>query len=194
MQNNIRVKLAVFSILEGKLVIHGDNHLPVTDLKKRESLDSCVSELFDNATGNTLSDFYSEQLYTVDHPFSVVYFALIPHFQILNKVAVFKPINSHKFGHPDAEIVSYALQRLQCKIEYTNVVYSLLPDEFTLSELQTVYEAILNKKLDKRNFRKKMLSLGLLTSSGRKKKGVKARPAEIYTFKSRNPQIVKIFS
>ena len=56
-------------------------------------------------------------------------------------------------------ILSFALQRLRSKLEYTTIGFQLLPDEFTLSELQEFYEAILNRRLDKRNFRKKLLAM-----------------------------------
>ena len=94
----------------------------------------------------------------------------------------------------DRNIIKYAVQRLQWKIEYTNVVYSLIPFEFTLSRLQTTYEAILGKTLDKRNFRKKILSLGLLKKTGKILKGFKARPALVYGFRKRTPVMVKVFS
>ena len=93
----------------------------------------------------------------------------------------------------DKEIISYAVQRLQWKIEYTNVVYSLLPREFTLSELQLTYEAILGKELDKRNFRKKILFLKLLKDTGKKRTGTVARPASVYEFRKRSPVRVKVF-
>ena len=60
-----------------------------------------------------------------------------------------------KLGYDHNEIVATALERLRSRITYTNIVYGLLPKEFTLGELQKIYEIILGEKLDKRNFRKK---------------------------------------
>jgi 8-oxo-dGTP diphosphatase len=94
--------------------------------------------------------------------------------------------------HQEFSIISYAVQRLRWKIEYTNVVYSLLSREFTLSDLQKVYEAILGKFIDKRNFRKKILSLHFLQPTRKIKIG-RARPALFYTFKEKKPVIVNIF-
>jgi 8-oxo-dGTP diphosphatase len=74
-----------------------------------------------------------------------------------------------------------ALNRLRGKLEYTTVGFELLPKKFTLSDLQQMYEAILNKSLDKRNFRRKVQALGILRplkewqKTGRK-------PARLYSF------------
>jgi 8-oxo-dGTP diphosphatase len=95
------------------------------------------------------------------------------------------------FDH--ADIVTYAAKRLRAKLEYTNAAYSLLPREFTLSELQEVYEAILGKRFDKRNFRKKYLELGLIKPTGRKTAGGRQRPAALYSFKSHHPAELKKF-
>src|SRR3989344_3847150 len=90
-------------------------------------------------------------------------------------------------------IVSYALKRLQAKLEYTNAVYSLLPNEFTFNELQSAYEVILGKKLDKRNFRKKFLLLGLIKAMSKKYSGKRQRPARLFHFVNRKPTELKKF-
>ena len=76
-------------------------------------------------------------------------------------------------------ILDRALARLQLRLEYANLALEFLPDTFTLPELQGVYEAILNRKLDKRNFRKRLLAQGSLTPSGERRSGV-GRPAQLY--------------
>lgn len=78
-------------------------------------------------------------------------------------------------------ILAYALQRLRWKLEWTALGFLLLPEEFTLSELQRVYERVLNEKLDKRNFRRKFLELGILEETGHMSKG-DHRPARLYRF------------
>ena len=90
-------------------------------------------------------------------------------------------------------IITYALERLQSKLEYTNVVYSLLPRYFTFNQLQKTYEIILNKKLDKRNFRKKFMLLGLIKPTNKILKGERQRPAKLYRFISRKPAELKKF-
>lgn len=77
------------------------------------------------------------------------------------------------------QILERALLRLQIRLEYANLALEFLPDTFTLPELQVVYEAVLNSKLDKRNFRKRLLSQGSLTPSGERRSGV-GRPAQLY--------------
>ncbi len=90
-------------------------------------------------------------------------------------------------------ILGYAQARLQAKVQYTNVMWSLLPTTFSLSELQAAYEAVLGRGLDKRNFRKKILSLGLLRESGQKSKGVRHRPAMLFEFASHAPTAIEVF-
>jgi 8-oxo-dGTP diphosphatase len=78
-------------------------------------------------------------------------------------------------------ILSSALNRLRAKLTYSTVAYGLLPDRFTLSELQEVYEAVLGRPLDKRNFRRKVLALNFLEDTGEQRRG-SHRPAQLYRF------------
>jgi len=89
------------------------------------------------------------------------------------------------------EMARCALERLRSKVEYTNIVYALLPAEFTLSELQDLYETVLDRRLDRRNFRKKLGESGLLRALPRQRRGPH-RPATLYTFASRRPTPVRI--
>lgn len=89
-------------------------------------------------------------------------------------------------------IAAVALERLRAKIEYTNVAYSLLPHEFTLGELQRLYEVIRARPLDRRNFRRTILRSGLLKSLGRVRRGAH-RPAALYTFRHRTLKHVELF-
>src|SRR3989344_1167630 len=90
------------------------------------------------------------------------------------------------FDHND--IVHYAHQRLKSKLSYTNAVFALLPKLFTLSQLQDTYEAILEETLDKRNFRKKFLSLDLIQPTTEFHMNGAHRPAKLYKF---NTQILE---
>jgi len=83
------------------------------------------------------------------------------------------------------------LQRLRTKLSYTNIVYSLLPTEFTLADLQELYEVILHQPLDRRNFRRKILALGLLKALPKTRRGAH-RPATLYTFTRRSPMNVEV--
>lgn len=79
-------------------------------------------------------------------------------------------------------MASAAVERLRSKLGYTNIVRTLLPEEFTLSELQVAYEVILDRALDRRNFRKKLDAAGLLAAVGRRRRGPHP-PAELYRFR-----------
>ncbi len=151
---------------------------------------------------------YLEQLYTFDAPdrdprgrvVSVAYFALVPRDRLRIEPG---PATQHpslvpiaelpELAFDHAEIIRYAQGRIQSKLEYTNVVYSLLPASFTLSQLQGTYEAILCRPLDKRNFQKKFLSLDLIETTGEKTSGGQHRPAQLYRFKDTSPAELKKF-
>jgi 8-oxo-dGTP diphosphatase len=74
---------------------------------------------------------------------------------------------------------------LRHKIQYEPVGFELLPEKFTLTQLQHIYEAVLEKKIDKRNFRKKILRYGLLKELNQKQKGVSHRAATYFKFNKR---------
>ena len=80
------------------------------------------------------------------------------------------------------KIVASALERLRNKVNYTSAAFQLLPKKFTLSELQRAYEVILGQPLDKRNFRKKMLQLGILKDTRERQLEGRQRPARLYAF------------
>ena len=86
-------------------------------------------------------------------------------------------------------MVAYAVERLRNKLEYSNVAYSLLPAQFTLTKLQQVYEAILGEAMDKRNFRRRVVGLGIVRETGRSTKQGAHRPAMLYEFTSREPTV-----
>lgn len=151
------------------------------------------------------TDGYIEQLYTFDSTerdpreriISVAYFALVPISHISksksNEVALFpvKKLPTLAFDHKS--IIQYAIKRLRAKLEYTNAAYSLLPRYFTLAQFQKTYEIILDRKLDKRNFRKKFMLLGLIKSIGKTDTLTPHRPARLYQFISRRPSELKKF-
>jgi len=148
-----------------------------------------------------VSDVYLEQLYTFGDPhrdprtrvITVAYFALVSSDRLLIEAATdasevrwfsIKALPQLAFDH--SRIIEYAVSRLKYKLEYTSVGFQLLPEEFTLSDLQKLYEIILEKKLDKRNFRKKILSLSILEETGKKIMRTLHRPAKLYKFSYKN--------
>ncbi|MEK7628294.1 MAG: NUDIX domain-containing protein [Patescibacteria group bacterium] len=90
-----------------------------------------------------------------------------------------------KFAYDHDEVLVVALERLRAKIAYTDLMRHLMPKEFTLTELQSAFESILGRGLDKRNFRKKVLALNLVEGTSKKTKGGAFRPAELYRFGKR---------
>ncbi len=177
--------------------------LPGGFLLKNESSANAAKRALREKAG--VKNVYTEQLYTFDAPHrdprgrvvTVTYFALVNKNKIrLNdeehmKLESTKKLPILAFDHKN--IVRYAIERLRYKLEYTNVVYSLLPEAFTLSDLQKVHEVILNRTLDKRNFRKKFLSLGLIAATKKKLSGGRQRPAKLYRFRTHKPTQLKRF-
>jgi len=91
-----------------------------------------------------------------------------------------KELPSLAFDH--GEVVSYAHQRLRYKIEYSPAAFSLIPPKFTLRDLQLVYEAVLGRAVDNRNFRKKFLNTGVLQELDETTQETSFRPARLYSF------------
>ncbi len=87
-----------------------------------------------------------------------------------------------KLAYDHDEILAAATERLRSKLSYTNIARYLMPRAFTFSELQRAYESVLGHVLDKRNFRKRFLSLGLVRATGKKRKEGAQRPAELFAF------------
>lgn len=195
MNTSVIVKLVIISVFENNLNIFltDKNELPFEKVGSNTTLEQTVENIFSKTTNLSIKNYYFEQLYTINNKetsqVTIVYYLLMPPLDNL----VWKRVNKIQKNIADFSIISYAKQRLAWKIEYTNVVYSLLPQEFTLTNLQKVYEVILDKNLDKRNFRKKILSLKFLQKLKIRKIG-NARPAMIYAFKDKKPITIKIFS
>ncbi|MFA6588595.1 MAG: NUDIX domain-containing protein [Patescibacteria group bacterium] len=167
-------------------------------VKPMESVEAAARKQLALKTG--VKNIYLEQLYTFGEvkrdPFgrvvSVAYFALIPSDSVTlhttkeyADVRWFPVKKLPALAYDHAKIIDTAVRRLQSKMGYTNIVCNLLPKAFSLSELQGVYEIILNKHFDKRNFRKKILSLKLVKPMGKKREGEANRPAQLYTFANR---------
>ena len=158
--------------------------------------DSANRHLKDKAKINVS---YLEQLFTFSaikrdprgRVVSVAYFALVPAFDSLPDIASdarWVPVNEvATLAYDHNEVLLTAITRLRTKLTYTNLAYNLVAKEFTLSELQSVYETVLETELDKRNFRKKLLQHDIVVGTGRKRTGEANRPAELYHFKTTTP-------
>jgi 8-oxo-dGTP diphosphatase len=181
----------------------GEWALPGGFIKMDEDLEQSARRELREETG--IEDIYLEQLYTFGAPqrdprervISVAWYALIPSSQLaLNATTdaddaqwfAMDELPDLAFDH--AEIVRLAHQRLVDKTDYSTLAFQFLPGEFTLQELQQVYETILLKTLDRRNFRKWVLSLELIEETGQMRRAGAHRPAKTYRVKA--PKTVKI--
>lgn len=164
-----------------------------------EALGRVVKEKIGLDMASSLGFF--EQLVTVDtvardprgHAVSVVYIGCGYDFDFTETSHIHKfwPVDdlpTVAFDH--AEIIEYARTRLASKLSYSNAVSGLLAPEFTLTQVQTAYEAVLGRVLDKRNFRKKFLSLGLITETGGLWSEGAHRPAKLYRFNSSSLELL----
>ncbi|MEO6536220.1 MAG: NUDIX domain-containing protein [Candidatus Paceibacterota bacterium] len=97
-----------------------------------------------------------------------------------------------KLAYDHDEILSVGTKRLRSRLTYTTLISKLMPEEFTLTELEVAYECILKAGLDKRNFRKKILKLDVLKESPYKRSGDKHRPAQFYSFVSKKVHEIEV--
>lgn len=95
-------------------------------------------------------------------------------------------------GYDHGMIIKTAVGRIRGKLQYSNVACHLLPGVFTLTQLQRVYEGVLGRKLDKRNFRRKFQSLGVIAGVGGKETATAHRPAKLYQFVSKKYQEIEL--
>ena len=204
----VSVDVVIFTILNEQLHVllvrresdpfQGMWALPGGMIRANETLEDAARRQLQQKTG--VRDVYLEQLYTFGDPgrdprmrvFTVAYYALAS----ADTVRTSEP-EEHRgiswwpveqlvptaFDH--GQIISYALTRLRNKLDYTPVGIELLPEQFTLSELQKVYEAILGNPIDKRNFRKKIRGKDWLAKGEGTRRSGPHRPAQLYRFVER---------
>ena len=169
--------------------------LPGGFVNMDEGLDEAVRRELEEETG--ITRLYLEQLYTFGAPkrdprervISVAYYALVKladhavrAASDARNVAWFPVADLPELAFDHEEIVEMALKRLKGKIRYEPVGFELLPEKFPLSDLQHLYETLLEQPLDKRNFRKKILGMGLLADTGDIQQDVAHRAARLYRF------------
>ncbi len=171
--------------------------LPGDLVRVDEDLRDAPKRILKELTG--LQDVYLEQVHTfgkVDrHPLgrviTVGYYSLVnmdnlkPRAaSIASKVKWFDVFELESLPFDHFEILQKCIRRLQNSVREMPIGFELLPERFTLSDVQDLYEAVLNKNLDKRNFRKKFLSMGLLIDVKKYQTGVAHRPAKLYKFET----------
>jgi 8-oxo-dGTP diphosphatase len=198
--DKLEVRVVIFSLRENALQALLARsarspawELPGVPVQIDQSLEEAASQCLGHFIG--LHEAYLEQLYTYGQPqrdpsqrlISVVYFAILPADAATlpsaqPEASWFSIESLPELILDHGEIVGYALRRLRYKLEYTAVGFELLPENFSLTELQHTYELILGEKLDKRNFRRRILQAGVIepTQESRSSEG---RPARLYRYR-----------
>lgn len=205
---SVTVDLLLFTIEDEELKIllikrkewpfEGMWALPGGFVQMDESLDQAAKRELREESG--VKNVFLEQLYTFGEPkrdprtrvITVAYYALAASEEWnlkastdASEVGFFSVKELPELAFDHKEIVEYGIDRLRSKLGYSNIAFGLVPEEFSLTNLQKVYEIILGKNIDKRNFRKKILSTGLLSPTTHKQMKGAHRPALLYKFSSR---------
>ncbi|MEI1280439.1 NUDIX domain-containing protein [Leptospira venezuelensis] len=197
--------LKILIIQRGLNPFRGHWALPGGFVRIDETIDEAATRELQEETG--LKNIFLEQLYTFgqidrdprERVVSVAYYALVNLQSYPLRAssdaekAIWRNVKDlPKLAFDHDKIVAVALNRLQGKVRYQPIGFELLPRKFTLTQLQRLYEIILEKDLDKRNFRKKILQFDILESTDEFEKNVSHRAALLYQFnKSKYERMVK---
>jgi 8-oxo-dGTP diphosphatase len=188
-------ELQVLLIKRGLAPFRGRWALPGGFVRVEETLDEAARRELEEETG--LKDVFLEQLFTFgdvkrdprERVVSVTYYALTKpaaHTTVASTDAAearwfpVSAVSALAFDH--ATILAAALERLRGKLAYQPIGFELLPTKFTLTQLQRLYEAVLGTSVDKRNFRKKVLSFELLLPLDETYRDGAHRPAQLFRF------------
>ncbi len=187
--------MSVLLVRRGEEPFKGSWALPGGFVREEERLEDAARRELVEETGITLS--FLEQLYTFGAPerdprgrvITVAFYALVQELEQPPLVATgdaaeaqwFTEHKLPKLAFDHASILKLARTRLQGKVSWQPIGFDLLPRLFTLSALQRLYEVVLKRPLDKRNFRRKVLALGLLVETDQLRRGP-GRPAKLYRF------------
>ncbi len=204
----VTVLVVIFTVVDGALQVlliersappaEGCWAIPGGALQHGESLEQAASRKLAEETGVT--DVFLEQLYTFgdldpspqDGSVAVSWFALVDSSRVrLARRTVWRPAwwnlgETPPLAFDNERAIEVARTRLINKLQYTDAAYSLLPARFTMRELQEVYEAILGRPLDKRNFRRRLLATDFITPTSERRSDGRHRPAQLYRFGSRS--------
>ncbi|MHA3772921.1 NUDIX hydrolase [Verrucomicrobiota bacterium sgz303538] len=197
-------ELKVLLIRRGLKPFKGQWALPGGFVRLDETLDDAARRELMEETG--LKNVYLEQLYTFgaidrdprERVVSVAYYALVKSAEHpaagatdASEAGWFPVADLPTLAFDHREILKTALERLRGKVRYEPIGFELLPPKFTLSQLQHLYEAVLQTEVDKRNFRKKILSMELLVPLDEQVRTGAHRPAQLFRFDTRKYQALK---
>jgi len=186
-------QLKLLLIMRAGKPCKGQWALPGGFVQLQEDLESAARRELSEETG--ISGVYLEQLYTFgavdrdprERVITVAYYALIPSNRIVLQAATdaeavgwFSMGDLPALAFDHQTIVDMAQQRLAAKLDYSTIAFQFMPKEFTLGELQDVYETILCEEMDRRNFRKWVLALERIEETGGERREGAHRPARLY--------------
>ena len=190
----VDVRIVLLTVHDGALFVaalpDGDGwQLPRGVPLPAMPLDSAARLLLGETTG--LHDDYLEQLYTLHTNNNGKWIVLISYLAIIasgsglpGTDATWLDTRANGFSEIDRMVLDYAVVRLQAKLGYTTIAFHLMPERFTLTELQDVYETVLAMELDKRNFRRRIIASGMLEPTNEKRRDGSHRPAQLYRFRA----------
>lgn len=205
--HEITTDVVIFTIKDNKLQVllvkranepfKGRWAIPGGFIRLSENLDDAALRILKEKTN--VDNIYLEQLYTFGDPLrypssrviTCAYFALIrsddiklsfDNTQSITEVQWHEVYNLPTLAFDHKEIIEYSIKRMRERLEFCPIAFQLLPEKFTLTELQKSYELILDMKLDKRNFRKKVLTGSVLKELNEYTKIGSKRPARLYSF------------
>ena len=205
--HEITTDVVIFTIKDNKLQVllvkranepfKGRWAIPAGFIRLSENLDNAALRILKEKTN--VDNIYLEQLYTFGDPLrypssrviTCAYFALIrsddiklsvDNSQGITEVQWHEVYNLPTLAFDHKEIIEYSIKRMRERLEFCPIAFQLLPEKFTLTELQKSYELILDMKLDKRNFRKKVLTGSVLKELNEYTKIGSKRPARLYSF------------
>ena len=177
--------------------------LPWGFVLENETLEEAAYRKLEEKT--SVKNIYLEQLYTFSdvkrdprwRVISTTYMAIVARENLLVKSWTwdikFFPVNAlPKLWFDHKKVIEYAIKRLKRKLEYTNLAQYILPEKFTLTQLQNVYKIVMNQNFDVRNFRKKINKLWILEETWEMEVWNKYRPAKLFKFSNKNIEIIDI--
>lgn len=191
-------QLRVLLIQRGTPPFEGQWALPGGFVRVEESVNDAARRELAEETG--LHDVFLEQLYTFgevrrdprERVVTVAYYALVNLADHKVRAATdardaawFAVHDGPTLAFDHHAILTTALERLRGKVRYQPIGFELLPEKFTLSQLQHLYELVLERELDKRNFRKRVLAMDLLIETDETERDVAHRAARLYRFDER---------
>lgn len=200
-------ELKVLLVKRGEHPFKGTWAIPGGFVRHDESVDDAAKRELLEETG--VSGVYLEQLFTFGdvnrdprtRVISISYYSILGYDDLsstklsasfdVDDVDWFNISDLPELAFDHKIILRYALNRLRNKLEYSTVAFEFLPERFTLTELQQIYEIVYDRKLDKRNFRKKLKQMNIVSETNETKIEGAHRPARLYTLKDPKLFLIK---